>query len=481
MQKALGKFKSGKAGGPSGITYDLLKALEEENSGPILELMRQCLKDRALPKELNRSMIRALAKTEQGVADLNMTRPIALMEALGKLFERILFMRIVKVLSKHSMIDLSQHGGMAHRSSADPIRILAEVMEDAEQSGQEFHLFSADLSKAFDSLEFWSQAMSWRALGMPEEMAMMLMNLDEMAESEVILGQGRTTSEVLGEEGWFTSGRGVRQGSIGGPIKWIVYMNFWLKYVDKKREGEGYRMSKDPSTVLRSQMFVDDSNWAARIVKGMNNMIQSGDTLVGFHGLAFNKKKSEYVVMNQKMEVEGTWERPKWPGGQELVETIRVVGTMEDTRKARSETATEKANKILYSATSGAHAEEVRARPSEFWKRLQMRLDEETMKWQVKNEEMWWAGEGTNNDLGGMYEAVREARGQGHLEADDGQRGDRVRSGIHSPQMGRSPRRDTEDASEVRHCDEIPGSMVRGRRQVDKTKANPRLEIQRSQ
>jgi len=248
---------------------------------------------------------------------------------------------------------------------------------------------------------------------MPEEMTMMLMNLDEMAESEVILGQGRTTSTVLGEEGWFKSGRGVRQGSIGGPIKWIVYMNFWLKYVDKKNEREGYQMSKDPSAILRSQMFVDDSNWAARTIEGMNKMIQCGDIFVGFHGLAFNKKKSEYVVMNQRMGVESSWVRPRWPGGQELVETIRVVGTMEEKRKAQLEMATEKADKILYSATRGASQSEVKTRPGEYWRELQKGVDEEAKKWRNRNEEMWWNGEGTNEDLTGLYRAVKEAKGVG--------------------------------------------------------------------
>jgi hypothetical protein len=212
VKKALQKFKTGKAGGPSGVTYDLLKALDDTNLGPIVDLMQQCLDNKMLPAELNKSMIRALPKTDQGLADLNLTRPIALMEALGKLFERILFMRIVKVLAAENMIDLSQHGGMSNRSTSDPIRVLAEIMEDAEESGQELHLFSADLAKAFDTLEYWSQAMSWRALGMPEDMATMLMNMDKGGESEVILGQGRTTSSVLGSEGWFKAERGVRQG-----------------------------------------------------------------------------------------------------------------------------------------------------------------------------------------------------------------------------------------------------------------------------
>ncbi len=89
---------------------------------------------------------------------------------------------------------------------------LAEVIQDAQLSGQELHVLSADLTKAFDTLEHWSQVMSWRALGMPSDMAEMLMRMDQEGETAVILGQGRTTADILGEEGWFRSERGVRQG-----------------------------------------------------------------------------------------------------------------------------------------------------------------------------------------------------------------------------------------------------------------------------
>jgi len=144
-------------------------------------------------------------------------------------------------------------------------------------------------------------------------MTEMLMRMDQQGETAVILGQGRTTADVLGEEGWFQSGRGVRQGSIGGPIKWIVYMNFWLKYMNKKHAGEGYQMSKatveDPELI--GQMFIDDSNWFAKGCTEMQEMIASNETFVEFHGLSFNKKKCEYIAMNQEGHG-GGWDRPQW-------------------------------------------------------------------------------------------------------------------------------------------------------------------------
>ena len=84
---------------------------------------------------------------------------------------------------------------------------------------RQLHVFSADLSKSFDTIEHWSQELSWKALGMPTNLIKMLTNMDKQATTEVTIGQGRTTDQVLGEKGWFYSDRGVRQGSIGGPIK----------------------------------------------------------------------------------------------------------------------------------------------------------------------------------------------------------------------------------------------------------------------
>ena len=413
IRVAMQKFKSGKSGGPTGVTYDLIKALDDTNLGPVLGLMQDCLEKRQLPRELNKSMIRALPKTENGLADLNLTRPIALMEVLGKLFERLLFNRIVKILADKEMLDMSQHGGMKDRGSADPIRVLAEAMEDAQESGQELHLFSADLTKAFDTLEYWSQAMSWRALGMPEDMAVMLMNMDKEGESEVILGQGRTTSSVLGEDGWFNSGRGVRQGSIGGPIKWIVYMNFWLKYVNKKHGDEGYAMSEDSSTVLRAQMFVDDSNWAARSVESMTAMIDSNTTFVDFHGLSFNRKKCEYIVMNQELGEQGQWARPTWPDGTMIMESIRVTGDQEPRRATEEQSLLATAEKTLRQVVLNTTKENVAALAQTQWDQIQQNIEEAATEWRTGATDAWWAGDNAWDSDGHLTAAVQAGRGVG--------------------------------------------------------------------
>jgi hypothetical protein len=102
------------------------------------------------------------------------------------------FNRIDKVEMDNSMLREEQYGELRGRQMQDPIRILAELIEDANVSGKELHIFSADLSKAFDTLEYWSQAMSWRALGALKQLVNLLVDMDRGGETEVILTPGKT-------------------------------------------------------------------------------------------------------------------------------------------------------------------------------------------------------------------------------------------------------------------------------------------------
>ena len=120
VKKTLTRMKSGTAGGPSELTYEVIKALNDDNLEIIRAQLQQYLIDKGLPKELNRSLLRPLPKTDAGLANLALTRPIALMEVIGKLFEKILMDRILSVLVEQKMLDPSQHG--ACLSGQQPLR-----------------------------------------------------------------------------------------------------------------------------------------------------------------------------------------------------------------------------------------------------------------------------------------------------------------------------------------------------------------------
>ena len=318
--------------------------LTDDQLVPLLDIINKALSTGRIERDLNKGLLRLLPKTEEGLADLTKTRPIALMEAGLKLLERIMFTRIMAVIKEHKMLRAEQHGGLPEKTVRSPIRNLTEMMEDAIISGKELHIFSADIAKAFDSIEYWSQALGWGALGMPKDLIQMLVDMDRDGETSVILGQGRGTD-------WYRNGRGVRQGSIGGPIKWVVFINFWLEYVYKTARGKGYRMSEaaEGDEEILGQVFVDDSNWISGNKEGMETLIQLGEDFTEFHGLSFNKGKCEYLVVNQERNGQGEYDLPKWKGGEEVEAKMRKhSNNSAESKRARQ--AEEKAKRLCRGA-----------------------------------------------------------------------------------------------------------------------------------
>ena len=239
----------GTAPGESQVTIGMLKSMAAENISVLTDMFNKFLTERRIPDEMNTAMIRLLPKTDAGLSDLDKTRPIVLMETLGKLYERVIIGRIMKAIDQYDIIDPSQYGAMPKAGTAPPLRALAEVLDDARLSKSELHVLALDLSKAFDTCEYWSQAMSWKALGMPDEVIKILINMDAGSNSpaDPHEGPGATTSVILDAGRMtpkFAHGRGVRQGSVGGPIKWVVFMHFWLTWIKSSMRGKGYTMAK---------------------------------------------------------------------------------------------------------------------------------------------------------------------------------------------------------------------------------------------
>ena len=142
----------------------------------------------------------------------------------------------------------------------------------------------------------------------------------------------RTTESILGNEGTYANARGVCQGSVEGGMKWVVFMNFWLEYVHIKAKGTGYKTnSSAPETI--GQMFIDDNNWITTNTADMTAMIADCDAFVSFHGLKFNKKKCEYMAVNQPDYRENgftysAWDLPTWPNGDPIAPKARNVEDM---------------------------------------------------------------------------------------------------------------------------------------------------------
>ena len=286
-QEALDDTTAGTAAGPSQVSIDTIKTFDEITLVELTKFFNLCLQERKVPHNMNSALMRLIPKTETGFY-IDKTRPIALMETIAKLYERIIIKRVTAVLEEREVLDPSQFGAVARAGVQAPLRTVAEIMEDSRKHEKELHLTSLDLSHAFDSEEYHSQYLTWKCLGLPEELIGLLINLDA-GNTSILIGGGRTTAP-------FAHGRGVRQGSVGGPLKWICFMHFWLRWIKTSMKGKGYTM-EGTDTEFTAQMFVDDSIWAAHTRPNMQETLRRNELFCEFHQLYLNKQKTKYIRM----------------------------------------------------------------------------------------------------------------------------------------------------------------------------------------
>ena len=127
LREEMMKFRANKAPGPSGVSIESIKLMSDENLERLVGTMNGIMTGgEQVPESWNMTLLRPLPKIETGLYDISKTRPIALMEVILKLLERVVITRINSVIDDNNMLRSEQYGGINGRQIQDPIRILAE-------------------------------------------------------------------------------------------------------------------------------------------------------------------------------------------------------------------------------------------------------------------------------------------------------------------------------------------------------------------
>jgi Reverse transcriptase (RNA-dependent DNA polymerase). len=144
---------NGKAPGPSGISYEMIKHLGPKASDFSSELATDCLRSGIIPTEWKHAHVYPIPKPHHWDSKLANTRPITLLETARKITTKLLTNRLASVLSSHSVLQGQNYAGLPGGSCQTPIRILESLIADAKKYNKPLFILSQDLSKAFDSVD----------------------------------------------------------------------------------------------------------------------------------------------------------------------------------------------------------------------------------------------------------------------------------------------------------------------------------------
>ena len=216
VENVLKSLKTGKATGPDHINNRILKELSRPLSSPLCELFNFSVSSGKVPDIWKQANITPIFKKDDA-SDPSNYRPISLLSCIGKVLEKLLHKYVFNFFRDNAVITVLQSGFMPGDSTVNQLVDVYNTFCKALDEGKEVRALFCDISKAFDRV--WHEGFLFKLslAGIKGQLLDWCSDyLDNRFQRVVVPGA---------QSDWTSIKAGVPQGSILGPLLFLIYIN----------------------------------------------------------------------------------------------------------------------------------------------------------------------------------------------------------------------------------------------------------------
>ena len=260
------------------IHNKVLKSVKNLISPVLAEIINKSFRTGIFPKSMKTARVVPVYKSGDET-DVSNYRPISILPTLSKVFERTMYNRLVSFLNSNNILDNNQYGFRKGRSTAQAIMNNLEFVYSSLDIGKTVLSIFLDFRKAFDCVDHSILLAKLYEYGIRGP-AYLWFKSYLTNRKQYVSCNGN--SSILSDISF-----GVPQGSILGPLLFIIYIND----LPKTNPFFKFTLFADDST-LTCAMDSSDSEVIARTVEThlipINNWLQSNK-------LAVNHSKTNFI------------------------------------------------------------------------------------------------------------------------------------------------------------------------------------------